>query len=384
MSSTQQTGLVLTGGGARAAYQVGAIRALAKILNQRENPFPILSGTSAGAINAAYLATHASDWGAAAEGLSKLWSGLQLKDIYRTDGLSLSKIALPLMSKILLGGKKVNPTKPSNFLLDTSPLRKLLEREVSFDSIRKNIATGSLKGVSFSAVQYFTGKTISFFDATTEIEGWVRSNRLGYRCELGVEHVLASSAIPVFFPPVKIGTDYYGDGCLRQTTPLSPAIHLGADRIISIGIRHDRQKSEASPVELSTPRNAPSLAEISGELMNSLFLDSLEADVERLQIMNDALERMPQETRTQQFGHFKKIPILQLRPSRNLAELVPNLLALFPVTLRYLLKGLGATPREGQELISYLAFLDVCLNPLMELGYNDTMNRRDDIVRFLG
>jgi NTE family protein len=377
-----KTGLVLTGGGARAAYQVGAIRALSEILPREQSPFQVICGTSAGAINAAYLASHAHEWKAASDGLFALWSRLKLNDIYRTDGISLSRISVAWISRVLLGGR-AGTRKSANFLLNTDPLKELLLKEVSFESIRANIARGSLHGISFSAVQYFAGSTISFFDAHADVMAWLRSNRTGIRTRLSVDHILASSAIPVFFPPIKIGDEYYGDGCLRQTTPLSPAIHLGADRIISIGIRHDRRQSSIRSAIDQPQGHAPSLAEISGELMNSLFLDSLEADVERLQTTNDNLDLMPAETRERQFAHFRKIPILQLRPSRNLAELVPNLLSRFPATLRYLLKGIGASPREGQELISYLAFLDICLNPLMALGYEDTLLRRDEILRFL-
>ncbi|MDR3607527.1 MAG: patatin-like phospholipase family protein [Oligoflexia bacterium] len=376
------TGLVLTGGGARAAYQVGAIRALSEIFPQKQPPFRVLCGTSAGAINIAYLASHSEDWIAAATGLYGLWEKLGLNHVYRTDSASLSKIALAWLSRSILGGR-AGTRKSANFLLSTEPLRELISREVRFEAIRENVSRGHLHGVSFSSVQYFAGTTVSFFEAAKSVEPWIRSNRVGLRASLDVSHVMASAAIPIFFPPVEINEEYYGDGCLRQTTPLSPAIHLGAERLISIGIRHERRKSDIRSAMLLPQRHAPSLAEITGELMNSLFLDSLETDVERLQSVNDSLELMTPEMRERQPYKFRKLPILQLRPSRNLGELVPDLLARFPLILRYLLKGIGASKLEGRELISYLAFMDDCIQPLLELGYKDTLARRHEIIAFL-
>lgn len=379
---SQILGLVLTGGGARAAYQVGVLKALEEIIPGKSCPFKVLCGTSAGAINTAYLASHAGDWKNSVESLHKLWSQLSLNQVYRTDSISLSRIAFEWITRTILGGKG-GTRKRANYLLSTEPLWRLLANEVNFQEIRRLIECKELNAVTFSSVHYFTGTTVSFFDAASNAQDWTRSNRMGVRCKLHAGHVMASASIPIFFPPVKIEQGYYGDGCLRQTTPLSPAIHLGSDKMISIGIRPDRKKIESRAVMLRDPRHSPSLAEISGELMNSLFLDSMEADVERLETINESISKMPKEYRSTHFGSFKEIPILQLKPSRDLGELVPDVIRHFPPTLRYLLKGLGVSADEGKELISYLAFIGDCVNPLMQLGYQDTIHRSKEIDQFI-
>lgn len=372
-----RAGLVLTGGGARAAYQVGAISALAEILPRMSIPFPVLSGTSAGGINIAYLASHATSWPKAAQDLRALWHSLHLEKIYRTDGLSLGAIAMSWISRTILGGR-AGTRKNANYLLSTQPLRELLSEVVSFDQMRRSIMNGHIQGVSFTATHYFEGRSISFFEAAPEIEEWRRSNRAGIRVPLSVEHVMASAAIPVFFPPVVIEDVAYGDGCLRQTTPLSPAIHLGADRLLCIGIRPERR---GQSVQGRTTK--PSLAQIGGEMMNALFLDSLESDIERMMRINQSMQAMDEDSRRKHFGELRQIPILSLRPSRDLAEVLPKLLHTFPAGMRYLLKGIGTTNHEGGELLSYLAFEAECVGPLMELGYQDTLQKKSEIIDFM-
>ncbi|MBC7396520.1 MAG: patatin-like phospholipase family protein, partial [Bdellovibrionales bacterium] len=337
MGIQDKTALVLTGGGARAAYQVGVLRALGEILPGTENPFPIISGTSAGAINAGFLAARLNDWDAAVNRLHELWLSLTLEDIYRTSGVSLSQIAWDWLKRILFGTflKKQNQ---ANFLLDTSPLRKLLETEMDFEAIRANFLDQSLTGLSFSALDYATGETVSFFHDSCERDPWLRSGRMGVRTDLNAEHVMASSAIPIFFPPVRIHSSHYGDGSLRQTAPLSPAIHMGAERIVAVSIRYEKKRTNDNDDE-ALPPHAPSLAEISGQLMNSLFLDSLDADLERLKRMNIEAEHYPE-------GGMKVIPVLVLKPSRSLEELLPNLLERFPAGLRFLLRGLGVSSNQ--------------------------------------
>lgn len=373
----KKAGLVLTGGGARAAYQVGAICALAEIVPTMSIPFPVLSGTSAGGINIAYLASHAAHWPQAAKDLRSLWHSLHLQRICRTDGFSLGAIAMSWISRTILGGR-VGTRRNANFLLSTQPLRELLGEVVDFEKMRHSISTGHLQGVSFTATHYFEGRSISFFEAANDVEEWRRSNRAGIRVPLNVEHVMASSAIPVFFPPIVIDDTAYGDGCLRQTTPLSPAIHLGADRLLCIGIRPERRGESKSK-----RTTKPSLAQIGGEMMNALFLDSLESDIERMLRINQSMSAMDEDTRRKHFGTLRQIPILSLRPSRDLAEVLPKLLHTFPAGMRYLLKGIGTTDTDGGELLSYLAFESECVDPLMELGYHDTMAKRQEILEFM-
>jgi NTE family protein len=379
---SESFGLVLTGGGARASYQVGALLALSEILPTEACPFQTICGTSAGAINAAYIASHCTDWKSSAQNLAQLWNQLELKQVYRTDGISLTQIAMSWISRTLLGGKG-GTRKRANYLLNTEPLGKLIENEVDFQKIQEAIEKKHLHAVSISSVHYFTGTTVSFFSGRKECQPWSRSNRIGLKRPLNVNHILASAAIPIFFPPVEVENDYYGDGCLRQTTPLSPAVHLGATKILSIGIRHDRRKSDADKILQGSIRHSPSLAEIVGELMNSLFLDSLEADVERLQRINESMARLAKESQMKNLVGMRQIPILQLRPSKDLGEVVPELLHHFPPTLRYLLHGLGVSKNEGKDLLSYLSFFKDCIGPILELGYEDTLKRKDEIRAFV-
>jgi NTE family protein len=386
-----QTGLVLTGGGARAAYQVGVLSALSEILPAGKNPFPVLAGTSAGAINIAYLASRADistgHFKDVCGGLKNLWENLSIEKIYRTDGFSLGAIATGWISRTLLGGK-VGTRKTVNYLLNTEPLKQLLLREVDFGKISAAIGSGSLKGVSFTATHYEEGLSVSFFNGKN-VKEWTRSSRLGLQTEIAVEHILASASIPIFFPPVLINGSAFGDGCLRQTTPLSPAIHLGAEKLLCIGIKPKR-KIGATATSLqhilapSKSSAAASLAQIGGELMNSLFLDSLDSDIERMERINISLQSFTDKAREKHFGELRQIPILSLGPSRDLSEVVPNLIKKFPFMMRYLLRGIGASDREGSNLVSYLAFDPDFLKPLMEIGYHDTFAERAAVEEFMG
>lgn len=374
--------LVLGGGGARAAYQVGVLRALGEILPHKKLPFGILCGTSAGSINAAYLAARAEDWSQATEQLARIWMNLELKDIYDTSGLSLSRIASAWVTRTAFGGW-LSSRQASNHLLDTKPLEKLLLQEVDFSKISTHIRNQVVQGVCFSAVQYFAQTTVSFFDAADEVQDWEHSGRKGIRGQLEARHVMASSAIPVFFPPVQINDAYFGDGSLRQTCPLSPAIHLGAERIVSVSIR--TQKKKTKKVSELVKRQPPALAEIIGEIFNSLFLDSLDADIERLQRVNEAVRHYAQRPLSPIAPPLREIPILSLAPSRNLGEFAPNLMKEFPIIIRYLFNGLGVSDKDeqGKELISYLAFIKEQIKPLADLGYEDTLRRRQELQEFM-
>lgn len=374
--------LVLNGGGARTAYQVGVIKALGEIFIQASCPFGIICGTSAGSINAGYLASRADQWTIATQDLAQIWSELLLEQIYETSGLSLTRISSSWISRTILGGRGVN-NQNSNYMLDTKPLSHLLSEKINFPAIHQHILKGNLQGVAITSVEYFEQMTVSFFDADPRFQEWSHSGREGRRCELEKRHVLASAAMPVFFPPVRIKGAYFGDGCLRQSSPLSPAIHLGADRIISVGIRE--QKKRSNQVSGTIKRQSPALAEILGELFNALFLDNVDPDVERLQRINDAIKNGYLPARSKDQLLLREIPILQLTPTRNLSELIPDILENFPLTLRYFIKGLGASDSEdqGKELVSYLAFTKECVIPLLTLGYKDTMLKKTEIQAFM-
>jgi NTE family protein len=372
------TGLVLTGGGARAAYQVGAVQALAEITGPESHPFPVLVGMSAGAINATALAAGADGFPAAAARLGRIWSALTPDLIYRTDGPRLAAIGPRWMRDVTTSGLFGENT--INYLLDTAPLRRLLEVELRLDRLPVHFRSGALRGVAVSATNYLTGTAVTFFDGDPLIGTWVRSLRVGMREAITVDHVLASAAIPLFFPPVRIGGAYFGDGCIRMLAPVSPAIHLGAGRIIAIGVRHKRSADDTARRQLTTQRSSLPLAEIIGALMNALFLDSLELDTERLERINQLLG--PTSAGRLDGHALRVVPLLVLRPSEDLGDLAEDEQVRLPGALRYLLQGIGAGHR-GKDLLSYLAFEPVYVRRLISLGYRDTMGRRSEIEEFL-
>ncbi|HEX5656697.1 MAG TPA: patatin-like phospholipase family protein [Polyangiales bacterium] len=375
------TGVVMSGGGARAAYQVGALRALCELIHEPA-PFKVLAGTSAGAINSTALAVHGDDFRAGVAHLIDTWRGLTPEKVYRTDLASLGGIAARWVRQLGTGGLFGEATV--NALLDTRPLRALLEKALPTERIRSHIWSGHLRGVAVTATSYHTGTAMSFFEGASSIKPWVRSTRLGINESITVAHVLASSAIPMFFPPVEIDGAWYGDGCVRLSDPLSPAIHLGAERLVAIGIRYARRPEETDAINRAVKKRnkAPAISEISGVMLNAIFLDSLDADAERLERINAMLSLVPQEMRMGMRHPLRKIPLLVLRPSRDLGSLAIEQYRSFPRALRHLLRGIGATGDSGWDLVSYLAFEPAYIERLMDLGYEDTYARKDEIAAF--
>jgi NTE family protein len=370
-------GLVLTGGGARAAYQVGAVQALADLL-PGPVPFRILSGVSAGAVNAVFLAGQSDEFAAAAERLKETWLALTPDRVYRTDARRLTVIGARWMRDLSSGG--LFGRNRINFLLDASPLRDLLAEVLPVSRIPKHIESGRLRGVAVTATSYATNMAVTFFDGPPDVEPWLRSTRLGLRDTLKLDHVMASAAIPIFFPPVRIRGAFYGDGCVRMTAPLSPAIHMGAERLVAISVRAG-QPEDQGPRRQRRETLAPS--EIAGVLMNAVFLDSVEADVERLESINRTLALIPPEGRRAALP-LRPVPVLLLKPSQDLGMLAQDQHKRFPRMLRYLLRGIGANANNGSDLLSYLAFEPVYVSRLFELGYQDTLARRKEIEAFLG
>jgi len=369
----KRTGLVMTGGGARAAFQVGCVRALYEILGKKHRLFDVISGNSAGGINSSYLAANCENWDVATRNLYELWMKVKPQSVFDLRKRTISDLGLKLISGTVLGGFTSNGNTV-NHLLDTTPLKKLAEREIDFPHISENIKNNNLHGISLSTTNYNTGTNVIFYEGSSEIKDWSRSDRFSCRTELRVEHLMASAAIPMFFPPVKVGESYYGDGCIRQTTPLSPAIHLGAEKIIAVGIRHPHHKDKMRN-QAFEPFLNPTLGQVAGIMLNAIFLDSLDADVERLVRINELIsEGAHPELRT--------VPIMIIRPSRDLGKMTTNITEELPPILRYLLKGIGVSDTEGLDLLSYLAFDQSYTKPLMELGYDDTYRMKDEILRF--
>ena len=375
-------GLVLTGGGARAAYQVGVIQAIADFSPVKESPFNIITGVSTGAINGSYLMSHADEFKKGAQGLWDLWLNLHSDKVYRADSMTMASLGSKWLGMLGAGGL-IGNKKKINHLLDTGPLRDLLTRELHIDRLPEFFKTGILRGACFSATNYQTGTAISFYDGVEELVPWVRSTRLGIRTALSVDHVLASCAIPIFFSPIKINGSYYGDGCIKLTSPLSPAIHLGADRIIAVGIRHPKTPNEVIQLNQEPAKSKITVAEISGTLLNSVFLDSLETDIERLERINSTIALMSHEHLSKMTSKLRQIPVLALRPSQDLGELAIGTLHEFPTIIRFLLRGLGAKENKGWDLLSYLAFERAYTNQLIELGYFDTLQKKNLILEFI-
>jgi NTE family protein len=374
------TGLVLTGGGARAAYQVGVLRALSEIAPSGGLPFDVLAGISAGAINTVALATSAEDFRDSAKRLADTWASLTPDRIFRTGTLRLASIGSRWLRDLSAGG--LVGKSGINYLLDSGPLRELIAGEIPFGRMRRHLRSGRLRGVAISATNYHTGSGVTFFEGAADIEPWARSTRLGIRGRITVEHVMASAAIPVFFAPVAIGGTFYGDGCVRMVYPMSPAIHMGADRIVAVSVRHLNTPTQTAQREVREKADTMPLSEIAGVLLNAVFLDSVDSDLERLNRVNRTLELVPRDRLEK--AEMRPIPALVLRPSEDLGKLAADEYDRFPRMLRYLLKGIGASGHAGEDLLSYLAFEPTYVRRVMELGYDDTMARRDEVAEFLG
>jgi NTE family protein len=373
-------GLVLSGGGARAAYQVGAVRALSRILGTKECPFTILAGLSAGAINGAALASGADDFPRTVEHLTDVWMSLTPDAVYKTEVHSIAGLGARWVRDLALGGALGG--RRVNHLLDTAPLRELLKREIDLSRVDKHFTEGRLRGLAVSATNYLTGTTVTFYDGAPDVKPWIRHGRIALREKLGVEHVMASAAIPIFFPPVPLDGKPFGDGGVRMTTPLSPAVHLGAEKIVAIGIRYFRSPEQT--IQLNADLRAPhvTVAQIAGVLLNSLFLDSLDNDLERMQRINRTLGYIPEEVRRATPDFLRRIPTLSLRPSKDLGRLAADQYDSFPLTLRHMLRGIGATGNSGWDLLSYVAFQPGYVGKLIELGYDDTMARAAEVEAF--
>jgi NTE family protein len=374
-------GLVLTGGGARAAYQAGVLRGIAELIPaDAPCPFTVLTGVSGGAINATGIATRMDDFRQSTAALWDTWSALRTEDVFRTDALTILRLGTKWVRDLALGGLLGDSS--STYLLDTSPLRRLLERRVEVERIGRYVRSGAIHGIAVSATSYATGAAVTFFDGHPSIRPWARSSRVARRCAIELEHIMASSAIPLFFPPQPLGPSFYGDGCIRLTAPLSPAIHLGAERVLAIGVRFPRPSAEVSAVGGGTVERL-TVSDVAGVLLNAVFLDSLETDLERMQRINRTLALVDARHGAAHPDALRQIPVLAIRPSRDLGTLATDEFEQLPMTLRYMLRGLGASGTKGWDLVSYLAFEPAHVRRLLELGLRDAHARAAEIRAFL-
>lgn len=372
-------GLVLSGGGARASYQAGVIKYIADHFSGDGMPYHVLSGVSAGAINIAAIAAGAKDHKRSAERLWDIWRNLRHNLVFRSDAYSIIANGLRFLFDLSFGSPlKRGRTK---YLLDTEPLRHLLQKEIAFAAIRLNIKKGLLKGVSLNATNYQSGTNITFFDTPHTLPNWTRSHRISMKASITIDHVMASTSIPFFFPPVLLEGSYYGDGSVRLTSPLSPAIHLGAEKIIAVGIR-SRLPAERL-VEANRKRmRSISMAEVAGLVLNSIFSDSLDSDIERMERINRSLSAMTPEARAAHPDRLRPIGLLAISPSTDLAQLAWDQFDRFPALLRHMLKGLGASRESGSELFSNLSFDGSYTTRVLELGYEDARAKHDRLREF--
>jgi NTE family protein len=371
-----KTALILTGGGARAAYQVGVLKAIRELLpDPKKNPFPIICGTSAGAINAASLAVRAEDFGHAVDQMVSVWSNFSVDQVYRADPAGLAMTGARWLGALMFGWLvKEGPRS----LLDNAPLRQLLASTLDFDAIARAIDNRALHSVSITCSGYATGQSVSFFQGRADIEPWRRSQRVGAHVKLGLDHLMASSAIPFIFPSVRVHREWFGDGSMRQIAPISPAIHLGARRILVVGAGRMSQESDRPAVE-----DYPSLAQIAGHALSSIFLDSLSVDLERTMRINHTLSLIPDEVRKEKGIALRPIDVLVIAPSERLDLLAAKFAKSLPWSVRALLRGIGAMNKRGGALTSYLLFERPYTQALIDMGYRDTMARADEVKDFL-
>lgn len=372
------TALVLSGGGARAAYQVGVLKAVSELLPRRtHNPFPIICGTSAGAINALAIAGRTGPLRWRIRKLELIWSNLRAENIYRTDTLGVAKNTIRLLLSLLHGGYSKNRAVA---LLDNTPLRELLEQLIRFRDIDEAIANGELTAVSTTAMDYSTGRSVTFFQGNHD--AWQRNRRLGIRTGLSIDHLLASSAIPTIFPATCIGQSYYGDGAVRQLKPLSPALRLGAEKLFIVGVSNNpSHRNNPSHIDtIKKTQHPPSIGQMISQLLNSAFIDAIESDLETLQSINKLAIEIPERAKAH---NLRYIDYMCISPSVAIDEMAAKYIHELPRSVRLFLRAVGATSKGGgQSAASYLLFEPGFCRDLLDLGYRDALQHEENILAF--
>ncbi|MDO9420045.1 MAG: patatin-like phospholipase family protein [Herminiimonas sp.] len=386
MQNQKKIGLVLTGGGARAAYQVGVLQAVSQILLQagwapERNPYDIICGTSAGAINATALACHADDFTAGLTKVVNVWENFTAEQVYRADSLGVLRSGARWLSLLSFGWlMRQWRANPPNSLLDNTPLVSLLNRMLNLPRLDAALLDGKLHALAVTASSYTAGKHITFYQSEADIEPWVRTQRVAVRSQIGVEHLLASSAIPLIFPATPIfcegRREYFGDGSMRQMAPISPAIHLGADKVLVVGAGRLMEPA----IDSSINAQYPSLAQIAGHAMSSIFLDSIAGDIERLNRINQTLSLLTDEQKAK--TPLRPVEMLTIAPSQRLDTIASQHIGSLPRPVRMLLAGIGATEVRGAALASYLLFEKSYTCELIALGRKDAMAHKTEILAF--
>jgi NTE family protein len=374
----QRTGLILTGGGARAAYQVGVLKAIAELFPRNaHNPFPIICGTSAGALNATALAINAQKFRYGVRYLERVWKGFHASQIYRTDAIGVFNNSALWFTSILLSGIGIKKLKQIS-LLDSSPLVGFLERILPYEKIQESVEAGYVHALSITASGYTSGQSVTFYQGAKDLTPWRRTQRIGIPATIEIKHLLASSAIPFIFPAVRINREFFGDGSMHQIAPISSALHLGATRVLVIDVTSDNTWTDnARHNGTSEP---PSLAHIAGHALSSIFQDNISIDLERVHQVNKSVAQMS-PAQAEDMG-LKHVDVLRISPSQEIDSIAEQYATELPWTIRLLLRLIGAVPRGGGVLVSYLLSEKKFSRALIDLGYQDAMRRREEILNF--
>jgi len=373
MTETKQ-GLLLTGGGARAAYQVGALKAIAEFYPRNHGtPFKVITGTSAGAINSCAIACYASCFRLGVKKLEYIWNNFHANQVFQCRFNDISRhLLLTFLSKF----QSPHVVRQPVSLLNNKPLQQLLDSYLDMRRIDINIQRQHLDAISITASDYNNGDSISFFQGNQQLQEWQRARRCGLRTRLHTHHLLASSAIPLVFPCAQIGRDFYGDGSVHQLSPLSPAIHLGAEKLLVIGAEQPPQKFKLGEI-----RQTPSGADIAGHLLDTIFTDTLNSDIERLSRINDTLSLTPAPQ--QSSLNMKPIGLFRITNEHDINAIADKYFHDLPITIRTLLRTIGANQGSNSSITSYLMFEQNYTRELINLGYQDVLKQELELRAFL-
>ena len=373
----KKVGLVLPGGGARGAYQVGVLKAFLEISKTKsESPFDIFSGTSAGAINGAFLASEAHIFDHSIVSLIDVWSNFTSNKVYKTDPITMFKSSLHWFLTVISGGVLIsNPTS----LLDNQPLRNLLRETIKFPDIQNNIESSSIESLALTSASYRSRKSCTFFQANSNANNWNKTHREGKKTLINLDHLMASVALPLIFPAVRIKDEYFGDGAMRQATPLSPAIRLGAEKLMIISAKETDDRFQYN----NPGEQYPSFAKIAGYMLEALFLDGLYSDIERLNRINQIIKNSGDSEIKTNSKTMKYVDYLVISPSEDLNEIAQKHYQNMPFSIRLLLQGLGLLKDSKSELLSFLLFESVYTSELIDLGYRDGIAKKEEIAEFM-